>query len=213
MITILNKLFKTASPELADDILRMQCKVDEFMLDKKEIPNDLYKSIIHAQFDEAQKYRYRLKQAHKVLAGEGVSKHSYWFCAEDFFVHQCGRVIIDDLSLHEGDKGEFSTTQYRKIHIGDDIFELKVERSHCRELTSDFEEWKKNGVLHRGGGHPARICYTKHYVPDNAHLDRSSKQYYIDGAIQHVPSPSEESSENAKDSSDDIQNSYDDILF
>jgi len=100
---------------------------------------------------------------------------------DQFFEWTNGKIVLDEAEGNEG-----YHTHRRVLEIEGDRYELLVEQSSDCEGSCYLEEWRKEGRLHRAGNHPAVVRVEYHSIPEETHLDRSVREFYLEGKYQDM---------------------------
>jgi len=100
---------------------------------------------------------------------------------EDFFKGE-GREVNKS---HKG-SSSWKNIQFMSQEFGHNTYELEVRHWDDGETRGYSEEWKKNGAYHRAGDFPAKIYHLDHMIPDEAYLDESIAEFYLDGKLTNT---------------------------
>jgi hypothetical protein len=87
------------------------------------------------------------------------------------------------LSSRHGDITKYMSSPDQSevtLNVGSDEYTFKFHDIKDSEGHSNKQRWEKNGCLHRYGG-PAEDYTSKHYIPEETHMDRASISYALEG--------------------------------
>lgn len=127
------------------------------------------------------------EEFHKMMVSFAIedvkeSMKGEWNSISDFINSKDGELLAHEKnSDHDVDDHCFTSSETATRKIEDDVYTISRNTLKDCEGENIKEEWRKNGEFHRAGNLPAIISKNHHFIPEETHLDRAEKDYWLNG--------------------------------